>query len=93
MEITAQPEKDTFSPGEPIEIRFQNNTPGDEVYYVQINTHDLFYIEGRNVTAEEIAAGKVSIDYPLEPGQYIITLIAENKFGRYAFHGDPITVG
>lgn len=93
VEIAAQPEKDTFAPGKPIEIRFQNNTPGDEVYYVQINTHDLFYIEGRNITADEIAAGKVSIDYPLEPGQYIITLIAENKFGRYAFHGDPITVG
>ena len=92
VEITSAPEKDSFAPGEPVEIRFRNNTPGDEVYYVQTNTHDLFYVDGRRVTPEEIAAGKVSLTYPLEPGTYVITLIAENKFGRYAIHGEPISV-
>ena len=91
-EITLAMKKSTFAPGEPVCLDFSASIPGDEVYYVQFNTHDLFYRFSRKLTPEEKAARSAAVDYPLTPGQYVVTLVAENDFGRYTQHSDVFTV-
>ena len=91
-EITMALKKDTFAAGEPVRVDFAASIPGDQVYYIQINTHDLFYRFSRKLTPEEMTAHSATLDDPLAPGKYVITLVAENDFGRYTAHSDIFTV-
>ncbi len=91
-EITTTLKKNTFAVGEPICVNFHAVIPEDKVYYVQINTHDLFYRFSRKLTPKEMAAESAAIDYKLAPGKYVVTLVAENGFGRYTTHSDVFTV-
>ena len=91
-EITIALKKDTFAVDEPVCADFAASIPGDQVYYIQINTHDLFYRFSRKLTPEEMVAQSASINYHLAPGRYVVTLVAENDFGRYTMHSDVFTV-
>ncbi len=89
-EIVITLEKATYSAGEPIRASF--NSPHSEVYYLNINTHDLFWRGAKKLSPEEIATGSLSVETLTSPGQYVLTLVAENRFGRYAVHSDVFTV-
>ena len=77
--------------GETVCAAFRAAAPED-VYYLNINSHDLFYRDSRRLTQEELANGKIALDTLTVPGHYVLTLIAENRFGRYTVHGSVFTV-
>ena len=64
----------------------------DEVYYLNIYSHDLFYRGSRALTSEELATGRISLDTLTTPGRYVLTPIAENRVGRYTVHSSVFTV-
>ena len=91
VEMTVTMTKDTFAAGETVCAEFSAAAP-DEVYYLNIYSHDLFYRASRYLTKEELATGRISLDTLTTPGRYVLTPIAENRFGRYTVHSSVFTV-
>lgn len=89
-EIVVRLEKTVFSAAEPIRASF--STPHSEVYYLNINTHDYFWRGAKRLTPEEISTNSICVAPLTNPGQYVLSLVAENRFGRYTVHSDVFTV-
>ena len=85
-------EKDVFSVGEPIRGAFRALIPGDEIFHVNVSSHDLFHRVSRALTPEELAEQRTNITDTLAPGKYVLGVAARGKYGIYVTRTSVFTV-